>query len=75
MLSCLKYGRFNYESWLNIGIIIFNETNNIDIWKEWSKKYNKYDEQELLNKWNSFSSSDKKLTIGTLHLYAKEDNN
>ena len=75
LLSCLNYSRFKYESWLNIGIIIFNETNNIDIWKEWSKSYKKYDEEELINKWNSFSSSDQKLTIGTLHLYAKEDNN
>ena len=41
LLSCLNYSRFKYKSWLNVGIIIFNETNNIDIWKEWSKKYNK----------------------------------
>ena len=74
LLSCLKYDRYEYTYWLNIGIIIFNESNNINIWKEWSKKYNKYDEQELINKWNSFSNSDKKLTIGTLHMYAKEDN-
>ena len=29
LLLCLSEERFNYVSWLNIGIIIFNETNNI----------------------------------------------
>ena len=75
MLLCLNYDRYIYNYWLNVGIIIFNVTNNINIWKEWSKHYKNYDEQELINKWNSFSSSDKKLNIGTLHMYAKEDNN
>lgn len=74
LLLCLSEERFNYDSWLNIGIIIFNETNNIYIWKEWSKKYKNYNESEINKKWNTFSNNKNKLKIGTLHMYAKEDN-
>ena len=74
LLSCLNSDRYKYLYWLNIGIIIFNGTNNINVWNEWSKNYKNYDEHEIINKWNSFSNSDKKLTIATLHMYAKDDN-
>ena len=74
LLSCLNSDRYQYQYWLNTGILIFNETNNINIWKEWSKGYKKYDENEINQKWNSFSSTNKKLTIATLHKYAQEDN-
>ena len=30
LLSCLKYSRFKYNSWLDVGIIIYNATNNIN---------------------------------------------
>jgi len=77
LLSCLNYSRYGYNDWLNIGIIIFNEINNINIWKQWSKDYKKYDENELNNKWKTFKNPwdcRKILTIATLHTYAKEDN-
>jgi hypothetical protein len=75
LLSCLDYNRFRYEYWFNIGCIIYNETNNIDLWKDWSKDYENYDENEIDKKWDSFKDlDDNKLTIGTLVMYAKEDN-
>ena len=75
LLSCLNSSRFNYEYWLNIGFIIYNETNNINIWKNWSKNYKKYDEDEVNNKWLSMKdNTNNKLGIGTLKMYAKEDN-
>ena len=40
-LKCLSYDRFNYDDWLRIGMIIKNETNDINIWKDWSKTYEK----------------------------------
>ena len=66
LLSCLNSSRFNYEYWLNIGFIIYNETNNINIWKNWSKNYKKYDEDEVNNKWLSMKdNTNNKLGIGT----------
>lgn len=75
LLSCLNYDRFSYNDWLNVGIIIYNETNNIELWKNWSKQYDKYNKKELIEKWGSFNDTlDKKLTIKTLIQYAREDN-
>jgi putative DNA primase/helicase len=75
LLSCLNHERYSYEYWLNIGIIIFNEINDINIWKMWSKNYNKYDEEEINKKWKTFKKPNNNvLTIATLHKYAKEDN-
>lgn len=75
-LESLKYDRFKYNDWLNIGMIIKNETNDINIWKNWSKNYDKYDEQEIIKKWKSFNSNiNNKLKIGTLINMMKEDNN
>ena len=75
LLTCLNYNRYKYKYWLNVGIIIFNETNNINIWKEWSKQYKEYDEKEINKTWSTFNINKKKLSIGTLYMYAKEDNN
>ena len=74
LLSCLNNNRFKYESWFNIGCIIFNETNDINIWKEWSKKYKNYNKKEIVSKWATMKDKDNKLSIGTLKMYAKEDN-
>ena len=75
LLNCLNESRYTYEDWLNVGIVIYNETNDKSLWKEWSKKYNKYDEKEINYKWTTFNKNTvKKLTIATLHKYAKEDN-
>ena len=73
-LKCLSYDRFNYNDWLRIGMIIKNETNNINIWKDWSKSYKKYNEKEINDKWETFKNEGNKLKIGSLINYAKEDN-
>ena len=75
LLSCLNDTRFKYQYWLNVGFIIYNETKNIKIWKKWSKNYKKYDEDEINNKWLTMKDNkNNKLGIGTLIMYAKEDN-
>ena len=57
-------------------MIIKNETNNVNIWKDWSKKYINYDKKELKDKWETFKSGGNfaKVKIGTLIKYDKEDN-
>ena len=74
LLSCLDYRRYNYTDWFNIGCIIKNETNNINIWKNWSQYYSKYNEKEIEYKWATLSDKKDGLNIGTLVNYAKEDN-
>lgn len=33
LLSCLNNERFGYNNWLDVGIVIYNETKNINLWK------------------------------------------
>lgn len=68
-----------YERWLNIGIIIYNETNGSDegleLWVEYNKTHIplSFNERECYDKWKTFSKRDDGLTIKTLKHYAKED--
>jgi P4 family phage/plasmid primase-like protien len=73
-LDCLDVSRYvDYDTWLEIGMICKNtDENNFEIWNEWSKQSDKFNEKETLDKWNSFKRSG--LTIGTLKYYAKIDN-
>jgi putative DNA primase/helicase len=74
-LNCLKNDRFDdREDWLRIGAIIFNETNNIDLFIEYSKKSPKYEYDGCITLWNSFKENrDKKVTIKKLIELAEED--
>ena len=55
-LKCLSSDRFNYNDWARIGMIIKNETNDINLWKDWSKTYDTYNEKEISDKWETFKS-------------------
>jgi len=74
-LNCLKLERCDKrESWLRIGVVIFNECGSFELFNNWSKLSQKYDKKACENLWKSFDKNHKsKLTIGTLKKYAKED--
>ena len=74
-LDCLKPERCDKrESWLRIGIVIFNEKGSFELFNNWSKLSQKYDSDGCVELWKSLDvNRERKLTIGTLKKYAKED--
>jgi hypothetical protein len=65
----------NYDHWLRVAFIIFNETNDYKILDNFSKKSKtKYDPVNNLKIWNGFTSKKNNLKISSLKLYAKECN-
>jgi P4 family phage/plasmid primase-like protien len=65
----------NYNDWLNIGICLFNLNKQyLHIWKKWSQKSDKYEEGACDKKWKSFKKDKNGLKIGSLLLWAKQDN-
>ncbi len=60
----------DYQFWLEIGMAIHHASQGaeigLDLWDEWSQRSNFYDKEELSEKWESFSSADGGITIGTL---------
>ena len=65
----------DYDKWINVGMILFNNNpdNNFELWKEWSKQSNKYNDKELEYKWKSFNTTtNNKLSIGTLFKWCKD---
>jgi P4 family phage/plasmid primase-like protien len=65
------------NEWMNIGWIIFNETeghpDGLDLWCEFSSRCeDKYDENVCIHTWERMTKGD--LTIGTLKYYASIDN-
>lgn len=78
LLECLNQHRCDsYIDWINIGFILLNELdeNGYDIYKDFSKKSPNYcGDVELYKIWKSFKKMDDGLKIGSLIMYAKEDN-
>ena len=72
----------NYDYWLNIGFVIYNETNGhklgYDLYDEISKRSNKYDNNYVYDKYyNGIQKRDgnqKKLTLATLKHWVKQEN-
>ena len=66
----------DYNDWVKVGIIISNELKEIgrNIYHQFSKCSDKYDEDECNKKYDSFDNDkENKLGIGTLKMMAKED--
>lgn len=63
------------NKWLNIGYILYsiNKEYN-DLWHYFSKKWNKYNENEVNIAWDSFNSSEYIYTVHNLIYLAKIDN-
>lgn len=78
LLPMLSEFRANERNeWLNIGWIIFNETDGhpdgLDLWCEFSSRCeDKYDENVCIHTWERMTKGD--LTLGTLRHYASIDN-
>ena len=66
-----------YDDWIKVGMCIYNITNGhgLDLWKEWSKKSDKYQVNDCRNMWKGFKNKDgaKGLQKGSLLHWAKED--
>jgi P4 family phage/plasmid primase-like protien len=73
-LDCLSTEYFDdYDLWLSIGAIIFNESNNFNLFDEYSKKSKKYNKESIIKMWNSYKQKrKKKATINRLIEMAME---
>jgi hypothetical protein len=77
LLNLLKIERCNnYDSWIDIGISLFNiNPLYMLLWKKWSKKSKKYTEGCCEIKWDTFKKyQNKKCFIEKLLILCKEDN-
>jgi hypothetical protein len=66
----------DYDDWLKVGICLRNINKNyLFMWKKWSNKSEKYERDACNDKWKGFNkNTDKKLTVGSLLFWCKEDN-
>jgi phage/plasmid-associated DNA primase len=65
-----------FSTWVEIGMIIYNELDNYSLFQSVSQLSSKYNEIVCKNQYNSFknSSSNHKLLLGSLCQFAKNDN-
>ncbi len=63
-----------YDTWLRIGMALHHsyDEDGFAMWDEWSQSSDKYDENAMQGKWDSFGKSTKVVTVGTILLYAFE---
>lgn len=76
-LKCLSPKRCSeYYEWTRIGMILFNEGCQFTVFNDWSKTCpTKYNEKMAKKIWDGFKlDSKKKLLLGTLIKFAREDN-
>lgn len=73
-VNLLNIERCNeYALWIKVGYVIHNcNKDAFNIWNNWSKKGEKYEETVMMNKWKSFKKSFYGFTY--LKYYAKKDN-
>lgn len=79
LYSCLKQERAeDYHLWNNLGILTWCITDGSEVgkskWDIFSQKSDKYDKEIIDRYWDNYRDLDKKMTIGSLYYYAKEDN-
>jgi len=73
LLLGLNFARFDeYESWVQMGMICFNEGADVSTWTEASKRSDKYRDGDCEAKWKTFHKGS--LTIATLWKWLQEDN-
>ena len=64
-----------YDSWIKVGLCLHHISSNLlDKWIEFSKKSSKYVEGECNAKWRDFVNVADGLTLGTLRMWARQDN-
>ena len=78
LLDILDHNRCDeYDDWIKVGMCLHNTNNGDDmlnLWDSWSEKSLKYNEGECHAKWRTFGEHENKLTLGSLHAWAKADN-
>ena len=76
ILDELNVNRFDdYETWLQIGIICYNEGQDVAVWEKASERYTKYNngsKRDCEKKWKTFTKGT--LGIARLWTWLKEDN-
>ena len=66
----------NYNCWIAVGLCLKNISNDLLLdWIEFSKLSKKFKNGECEKRWNNFKSKNNGLNIGSLHRWAKFDNN
>lgn len=75
ILKSISTTRFDdYESWVRIGFILFNEGYSVELWDKYSQRSTSYDPRACETKWRTFNSRDSQITKATLYYWLKEDN-
>tara|TARA_Y100001970_G_scaffold188756_1_gene229594 strand:- start:423 stop:3077 length:2655 start_codon:yes stop_codon:yes gene_type:complete len=65
----------NYKSWYDVGLCLHNiDYRLIEDWIDFSKKSSKYREGECNIEWDSMTTDELGLSIGSLYMWAKQDN-
>ena len=73
ILTGLLRKRVNdYDDWLKVGLICYNEGVPMSVWDDWSATSPKYAKGECAKKWITFTKG--KLTQASLWKWLKEDN-
>jgi len=68
-----------YELWLKIGMALHSTGDEfLELWDEWSSRYDGYEDDCCLDKWKSFNckvqaANKDSITLGSLHHWAKTD--
>ena len=62
----------NYDDWLRVGIICYNEGLACEVWDTWSQRSKKFKKGECARVWSGFRKGP--LTQATLFKWLKEDN-
>jgi hypothetical protein len=64
-----------YTNWINVGMCLYNiDPKYLLLWIKWSQQSDKYEEGACEEKWDSFKKDKNGLKIGSLLLWAKNDN-
>lgn len=62
----------DYDKWVKVGMALKEfGISGLQLWKEWSKKSEKYEEGKCEEKWKTFQESPE-ITLGSLKYWAKE---
>lgn len=61
-----------YETWIQIGIVCFNEDQDVGIWEKASERSTKYKHGDCEKKWKTFTKGS--VGIAKLWMWLKEDN-
>ncbi len=65
----------NYNDWIRVGMCLYNiSPKYLLLWEKWSQQSDKYEEGICEEKWNSFKKDKSGFKIGSLLLWAKNDN-